>query len=166
MGWLSTGTPNPSPSTAGCQGARCCQSREGSIPWDISVQSPKMQQKKGCSEATTSRRDPTATCFGASLGSRGTNISTALWRSSGPHTLTHTPHMHTHTLIFPLPGTKQRSPHTRSTPSLLLPPKTPQPGRARAHLLSGSPVCLPKVFAAGGTCFDTISSAKEAAHLA
>jgi len=42
----------------------------------------------------------------------------------------------------------------------------PQPSRARAHLRLDSPVCLPKVFAAGGTCFDTISSVKEAAHLA
>lgn len=76
--------------------------------------------------------------------------------------------------IAPSPCGRQGSPHTRS-PTLhslctesLLPPalSIPQPSHTRAHLLLASPVCLPKVFAARGTCFDTISSTKEAAHLA
>lgn len=63
-------------------------------------------------------------------------------------------------------GAPRFTPHAQRASCPPSPLSTPQPGRAQAHLLLDNPVCLPKVFAAGGTCFDTISSAKEAAHLA
>lgn len=166
MGWLSTATPNPSPSTAGCQGARCCQSREGSIPWDISVQSPEMQQKKDARRQPPPGETPQPPALGHHLAP-GAPTSPPPYGGALDPTPLPTPHICTHTPPYFLPTPyKTTQPSHQEHPKPPAPPQTPQPGRARAHLLSGSPVCLPKVFAAGGTCFDTISSAKEAAHLA
>lgn len=165
MGWLSMGTPNPSPSTAGC----LVLPEQGRIhPLGYQRAEPQNAAKKRMLGGNhLPERPPQPPALGHHLAP-GAPTSPLPYGGALDPTPLPTPHIctHTHTLIFPLPHTKQGSSHTRSTPSLLLPPKTPQPGRARAHLLSGSPVCLPKVFAAGGTCFDTISSAKEAAHLA
>lgn len=140
----------------------------------------KHSRGEGCSGPTTCQSNPRAiTWAGASFrslhhpkGERRTPHPDMHLQHGDP---TYT-HRHTTTEFFPTPYSKQGSPHTRSptrfTPraqrsSCPLPPlSTPQPSHARAHLLLDSPVCLPKVFAAGGTCFDTISSAKEAAHLA
>lgn len=143
----------------------------------------KRSREEGCSEPTTSPNNPRAiTLVGASFGSLGTGTSITLWESDRLHTLTcissmESPHMYidTQQLKFALhptqnkaaltPGAPRFTPHAQRASCPPPPLSTPQPGCARAHLLLDSPVCLPKVFAAGGTCFDTISSTKEAAHL-
>lgn len=164
MGWLSMGTPNPSPSTAGC----LVLPEQGRIhPLGYQRAEPQNAAKKRMLGGNHLLERPHShLLWGITWLPGHQHLHRPMEELWTPHPYPHPTYAHTHPLIFPLPHTKQGSPHTRSTPSLLLPPKTPQPGRARAHLLSGSPVCLPKVFAAGGTCFDTISSAKEAAHLA
>lgn len=71
-----------------------------------------------------------------------------------------------HPMAALTPGAPHITPCAQKASCPPPPLSIPQPGHAQAHLLLDSPVCLPKVFAAGGTCFDTISSTKEAAHLA
>lgn len=129
MGWLSTATPNPSPSTAGCQGARCCQSREGSIPWDISVQSPKMQQKKGCSEATTSRRDPHShLLWGITWLPGHQHLHCPMEELWTPHPYPHPTYAHTHTPLFSPYPIQNKAALTPGAPrASCSPPKPPSP---------------------------------------
>lgn len=97
-------------------------------PGISACRAPKCSKKKDARRQPPPGETPTATCFGASLGSRGTNISTALWRSSGPHTLTHTPHMHTHTPLFSPYPIQNKAALTPGAPrASCSPPKPPSP---------------------------------------
>lgn len=145
---------------------------------------PKCSREEGCSDQPPSKASPEpSTGLGHHLGpwvlapppphGRATGsipLHTSL--AHGAHICTQT---HNNFIFSPHPmqnnaaltlGAPRFTPHAQSASCPLSPLSTPQPGRAQAHLLLDNPVCLPKVFAAGGTCFDTISSAKEAAHLA